>query len=174
MRKFLLLTAAAALLAACSPPRPEQKADAPPAPPIVSACNDVAPDAAKLVELRGQTVAAASLPPELRGGPITPGEYDLSSGTILSVDAQPATLAAALRVSESEAGVRLDWAENAAGAETRWSALLQEGPPSLLVFSCGREGQAEISFGVEQNRLLVRWPDPARGGSVDLVLTRRG
>lgn len=180
MRRRTILLAACAVLSACSPPASEQKSETPPAPapePIEIACNTLAPDMTKPVRLSDQAVAAAALAPELPGGPITPGVYDLTAGNV--TDGAPVWTEdrfVALEVAESEAaGVTFSVAEARLGAETaRWSATFHGGPPAQLAFTCGREGQAQIEFAAEANRLQLRLPDPGGVGRQYLVFTRRG
>ena len=100
MRAFLLTTAIAALLAACSPPAERsERPETPPAPATV-ACNDVAPDAARQVAV-GEEMATAAAAAELRGGSIAPGTYDLTSASrIGAATGWNGTRAVALAVSD--------------------------------------------------------------------------
>lgn len=174
MRRVLLLAAVA--LAACQPPAPQEKAEAPPAPPEVEAsCNIVVPDVARAVRLGDEPVAVATLPPELPGGPITPGTYDLTAGYV--VDGAPAwneDRFVALEVAESNEGVVFNWAEARSGAPTeRWSASFHQGPPARLQFGCGREGETEIQFAAQPATLQLRLPDAGGTGAMVLLFSRR-
>jgi len=175
MRRFMLLAATAALVA-CSPPQQQtQPARAPlPEPPVVTACNAITPNAAQAVTLSDETVAVASLPPELPGGPIAPGVYDLASGVRIGGAAGwQGARATALEVTEGGAGVAVNWAQSTgAGAEIdRWTASFHEGPPAQLAFACGRTGQSEITFQASATELRLRMPDA--GGAGHLLLTFR-
>ena len=79
MRAFLITTAFAALLAACTPPAQQstERPDTPPGPTTI-ACNDVTPNAARQVSVTEEVVTAAAAS-DLRGGSIAPGTYDLVS-----------------------------------------------------------------------------------------------
>jgi hypothetical protein len=177
MRRFTLL-AAAAVLVACSPPAPRQT-EAPPAEPpvVVAACNSVTPDMTKPVRLGSEPVAVAALPPELPGGPIAPGAYDLISGNVADGAPEWSTdRFVALDVSESDAGVVFNYAAAAPGAETeRWTASFHQGPPSQIEYTCGHEGTAAITFAASgNNELRLRMPDPSGTGAQVLLFVRRG
>lgn len=176
MRRSILLAAAAAALLACSQPA-QREADAPAADetPIVRACNALEPDMSRAIQLPEEPVAAASLPPELPGGPITPGIYDLVSGARLDgAPAWPDARAVSLEVTEGPGGVTFNWAQaGATGEAERWTASFHQGPPAQLAFSCGREGQMPIAFGVRDNDLQLRLPDPSGAGAQRLVFARR-
>lgn len=175
MRATWFSAAACAVLMACSPPS-APKADAPPAPtpaPAQTACNTVTPDITKAVSLRTEAVAAASLPPELLGGPVQPGTYDAISGVLSGGATEPdGALVAALQVAETENGVTFNWAQSVSGNQSRWTATFVEGPPARLAFTCGREGETNTSYGVENNQLQLRIPEGS--GAATYVLVRRG
>lgn len=173
MRVTWFSAAACAALMACSPPS-APKGEAPPAPaPEISACNSVTPDISKPVSLRTEAVAAAALPPELLGGPVQPGTYDVISGVLSGGAPEPTgAMFAALEVAETENGVTFNWSQSVAGEDARWTASFIEGPPARLVFSCGREGDANTAYGVENNQLQLRIPEG--GGAATYVLMRRG
>src|SRR5215475_10396792 len=86
VRRLLLLTALA--LAACSPPASQTTTSATSVETTATttlaqtACNTLAPDITKTVRLTRAPVAVAALP-DLAGGPIEPGIYDLTSGNVL-------------------------------------------------------------------------------------------
>lgn len=178
MRTFMLLAASAAVIA-CSPPSGTESAkQAPPAspiPPVEAACNDVAPNMTRAAQVQTEAVAAASLAPDLPGGPITPGVYDLQS--VIPMDgARRWTEAhfAAISVIESDAGVAINWADAADTGETeRWNATFHQGPPARLNFICGRSGEAGITFAAEPNTLQLRVPDVSGTGSLHLTFAKR-
>lgn len=174
MRRLVLL-AAVSTLVACSPPPREAEAPSPAPTPAQFVCNDLAPDLAHPVTLGAEAVAVAALPPELPGGPITPGIYDLTGGALL--DAAPAwqsPRAVALSVSESASGVTFNWAEASAGAApTRWTASFHQDPSPQLAFSCGREGSSPIAFQAQAGDLSLRMPDPSGRGNLFLTFKRR-
>jgi hypothetical protein len=128
------------------------------------------------VRVQTAVAAAAALAPELRGGPINPGTYDLSSGA--ATDGAPdwgEDHFVALAVAETDAGVTFNWADSTPGQETqRWSAAFREGPPAQLEFSCGRDGQIDVEFAAQTGDLRLVMPDPRGTGRVLLVFTRRG
>ncbi|MGQ0532934.1 MAG: hypothetical protein ACT4OF_09645, partial [Caulobacteraceae bacterium] len=104
MRTFLLTIAVVALLAACSPPASQQERPETPPGPAVVACNDVAPDMARQVSVE-DAIAAAVTAPDLRGGSITPGTYDLVRATrIGAATGWSGTRAVARAVTEDPAG----------------------------------------------------------------------
>jgi len=177
MRRFMLLAATAALVA-CTPPQQRNEpapAPLPEPPPAATACNAIAPNPAQAVTLSDEAVAVASLPPELPGGPISPGVYDLTSGNRIGGAAGwQGARATALEVTEGGAGVALNWAQ-VAGAETeRWTASFHQGPPAQLAFLCGRTGQSEITFQASANELRLRMPDASGVGQLFLVFRKRG
>ncbi|MGE3141870.1 MAG: hypothetical protein AB7L65_00985 [Hyphomonadaceae bacterium] len=174
----LIAPAAALLLFACSQPAQTPAAPPPTAGPAQTptlACNDVAPDAAAPVQVEAGALAAAALPPDLPGGPITPGVYDLRR--IQAVDDAPAWTAnrpAALAVTEGPDGVVFNWADAPAGAAPdRWTASFREGPPAQLNFSCGRSGAAPIAFSASAAELRQRLPAANGEGGYQMVLARR-
>ncbi len=174
MRTRLMLAAAALALAACSPPA-QQNAPAPAdeLPPGVVACNDVAPDMARLVSVQDPVAAAAEA--GLRGGPIAPGTYDLASATrIGEATGWSDPRAAALVVSESADGaVTFNWASAPAGGTAdRWTASFTDTPAPRLTYTCGRIGAVDAAFEVSAGQLHLRLPDGG-AGSLDLVLTPR-
>jgi len=176
MRKRLMLAAAMLALAACSPPAGRQTPSTPPPgdqPPGVVACNDVAPNMARLVTVQDPVAAAAEA--GLRGGPIAPGAYDLASATRIGAAtgwADPR--AAALVVSESADGaVTFNWASAPSGGTAdRWTASFTDTPETRLTYTCGRIGAVDAAFEVNANHLRLRLPDGG-AGSLDLVLERR-
>jgi hypothetical protein len=176
MRRTILM-AAAALLAACSQPSNTAQTEPPPeTPPVVTACNTVTPDLSKQVQLQTEPVAAASLPPDLPGGPITPGIYDLQSGFVAGgAPAWTEARAVALEVTESAtAGVVFNWAAAPDRSDSaHWTAAFHEGPPAQLAFTCGRTGGSEIAFSVQQDQLRLRIPDPSGTGTQALLFVRR-
>jgi hypothetical protein len=165
MRRFLLTTAVAALLAACTPPASQQdRPDTPPGPQVV-ACNDVSPDAARQVAV-GEEVAVAAAAADLRGGTIAPGTYDLTRATrVGAATGWSGTRAVALEVSEDQAGaVTFNWAGAASGGETdRWTATFTEAPQPRLAYTCGRAGEVPAEFAAESNALQLRLQDGASG-----------
>lgn len=166
MRPFLISAAAAALVLACSPPA-EREAEAPPqTPPTVQACNDVAPDAARQVQVEGELAVAAAAS-DLRGGSIVPGVYDLvSARRIGAATGWQGTRAAALDVSEAASGaVTFNWASAAPGeVRDTWTATFTEAPgDARLTYTCGRIGTIGAEFSAEANALELRLPDGANG-----------
>lgn len=176
MRRWILMAASAALVA-CSPPSNTAQTEPPvETPPLVeAACNSVTPDLSKQVQLHTEPVAAAALPPDLPGGPITPGIYDLDGGFVSAgAPAWTEARAVALEVTESSAGVVFNWAAAPDRSEdARWTATFHEGPPAQLSFTCGRSGNAEIAFGAPNNQLRLRMPDPSGTGAQALIFVRR-
>ncbi|MET0183102.1 MAG: hypothetical protein ABW199_09475 [Caulobacterales bacterium] len=179
MRRLLLLAASAGLIA-CTPPRSEETAQQapPPAPtaPIEAACNTVSPNLTRAAVVQTEAVAAAALAPELPGGPITPGVYDLQN--VVLMDGAPqwsGSHFAAVEVVESDAGVAINWADITADGETsRWNASFHQGPPARVSFICGRSGESDITFSAEPNRLQLRVPDESGTGRLQLSFARRG
>jgi hypothetical protein len=170
-----MLAAAVLALAACSPPA-ERPAPAPTdeLPPGVVACNDVAPNMARLVSVQDAVAAAAEA--GLRGGPIAPGAYDLASATrIGEATGWADPRAAALVVTEAADGaVTFNWASAPAGGTAdRWTASFTDTPAPRLTYTCGRVGAVDAEFAVEAGQLRLRLPDGG-AGSLDLVLQRRG
>jgi len=168
MRMLVLL--AAASLAACSPPT--QQAPAPtPEPPTEIACNAVAPNLTRQVQVQEQTVVSAS---DLSGGAIAPGLYDLASATrIGAATGWQGARAVALEVSEQDAAVTFNWAGAAAsGPVDRWTARFTDTPDVRLSYTCGRIGDVPAEFTASGNRLQLRLPDGG-AGSLELTFERR-
>lgn len=165
MRAFLITTAFAALLAACTPPSQQsERPDTPPGPTTI-ACNDVTPNAARQVSVTEEVVTAAAAS-DLRGGSIAPGTYDLVSA--MRVDGATGwtgTRAVALSVSEDQSGgVTFDWAGVEAGGETdRWTATFSETPQPRVAYTCGRVGEVAADFAAQSNTLQLRLQDGASG-----------
>jgi len=172
-----MLLAATAALIACSPPQQRTEpapAPLPEAPPAQTACNTTAPNPAQAVTLSDEAVAVASLPPELPGGPITPGVYDLTSGNRIGGAAGwQGARATALEVTEGGAGVAVNWAQSSGTETERWTATFHQGPPAQLAFLCGRTGQSEITFQASATDLRVRMPDASGTGHLLLVFRKR-
>ncbi|WP_395645835.1 hypothetical protein [Terricaulis sp.] len=176
MRRLLLLAAVA--LAACQPPA--DKNAPPPATTstptsVVAACNDVAPDATKQVQLQTQPLAAAALAEGLDGGPVSPGVYDLTAGNV--ADGAPmwaSPRAVALAVTESGGAVTFNYAAAPAAGDTeRWTASFADGPPATLTFSCGRTGATPVTFEAQGANLRLVIPDASGVGSVYYTFARR-
>lgn len=175
MRRLLFSAACAALLIACSPPA--QQADAPASEPAaqVQACNDVAPDLARMVGIEAQmaTAAAAS---DLRGGAIAPGVYDLTRAVrIGQATGWQGERAVALEVTESaEGGTAFDWAGAAPGGDIdRWTASFSDaGEHPIMSYTCGRIGDVALEFTAQANALTLRVPDGANG-TLHLEFQRR-
>lgn len=174
MRRLLLLTAATTLMA-CSQPQQPQTTQAAPQTPIVRACNALEPDMSRALAPEEEGVAAAALPPELPGGPITPGIYDLTGG--VRVDGAPAwpdARAVSIEVAESADGVTFNWAQaSATGEAERWTAQFHQGPPAQLSFTCGRTGEAQIAFTPTAHSLQLRIPDASGVGALRLTFEKR-
>lgn len=175
MRRILLLAAVA--LAACQPPS-DNNTPPPGTTPtnVVTACNDVAPDATRQVQLQTQPLAAAALAEGLDGGPISPGTYDLASGSV--ADGAPVWAsphAVALAVSENAGAVTFNYAAapSAGGDVQRWTASFAEGPSATLTFSCGRTGASTITFEAQGANLRLMIPDASGTGSIYYVFARR-
>lgn len=164
MRKLLLITAALAL-AACQPApttAPEPEAEAPPA---VTACNTLSPDLMKLVAVQDEAVAALPAA-SLAGGPITPGTYDLTRAIrIGGATGWNGERAAVLEVTESDAGVVLNWSSAAAhGPRDTWTATLSDNSEATrLTYSCGRVGEVEAGVVASESSLDLRIADGANG-----------
>jgi hypothetical protein len=172
MRHLILLSLVAAL-AACGQPRQETptEADAPAPTPAVVACNQVAPDAGKMVSVQDPLAAAAAVA-DLRGGRIAPGTYDLVSATrVGQPTGWPGQNAVALQVDEAQSGeVTFNWASTR--ADDRWTATFAEAPAPSLTFTCGRMGTVGADFAVAGTNLQLRLPDGA-SGSLDLTFAPR-
>lgn len=171
--RFALFFAAAAALAACSQPAEGPETKAPSAPPAVAACNDLAPDTTRLVEVRDGD-ATATPAAELRGGSIAPGVYDLTGAArIGAATGWREPRAVALRVAESDDGVVLNWAGSAPGGPIdTWTATLRETPSVRLSYTCGRIGDVEAAFSAQADRLELRVQDGA-SGALSLTFARR-
>ena len=119
MRSLFVSAALVALLVACSP-APQREAEAPSDPaPQVQACNDVAPDLARMVRHRGANRPLRRRRSDLRGGAITPGTYDLTRAVrIGQATGWQGERAVALEVTEDPGGgVMFNWAGAAAGGD---------------------------------------------------------
>lgn len=174
MRKFLVSVAVAALLAACSPPASQDTTERPDEPPVVAACNDITPNAARQVSVGDEVVTAAAAA-DLRGGSIAPGTYDLTAATRVGAPTGwGGTRAVSLAVSEEvNGGVLFNWAgAPPSGERDTWSASFTEAPQPHITFTCGRIGGADIDFAVEGNALQLRMPDGATG-ALALTFERR-
>ena len=175
MRLLFVSAALAALLVACSP-APQREAEAPSEPaPQVQACNDVAPDLARMVGIASEQ-AVASAASDLRGGAIAPGTYDLTRAVrIGQATGWQGERAVALEVTEdSGGGVMFNWAGAAAGGDVdRWTASFNDsGEHPIITYTCGRMGDVAAEFTAQQNALTLRVPDGANG-SLHLEFGRR-
>lgn len=174
MRAFLITTALASLLAACTPPAQQTERPNTPPGPTTIACNDVAPDTARQITVTDEIVTAAAAS-DLRGGSITPGTYDLVSAMrVGSATGWSGTRAVALAVSEDQAGaVTFNVASAAPGGETdRWTATFTETPQPRVAYTCGRIGEVPADFATQNNVLQLRLQDGA-GGQLALEFQRR-
>ncbi|HYD71590.1 MAG TPA: hypothetical protein VEF55_00520 [Candidatus Binatia bacterium] len=176
MRSLFASAALAALLVACSPPA-QLEAEAPSAPPPqVPACNDVAPDLARMVSIASEE-AVAEAASDLRGGAIAPGVYDLTRAVrVGQATGWQGARAVALEVSEDAGGaVTFNWAGAAAGGEVdRWTATFNDsGEHPIITYTCGRMGDVAAESTAAQNALTLRVPDGANG-SLHLEFARRG
>lgn len=164
MRKLLLGVALAAFVTACQPPaqRPEAPAETP---PTVAACNAATPDATRQVTIEDELAVAAAAP-DLRGGRIAPGVYDLTRAVrIGGATGWSGTRAVALDVTENPTGgVTFNWAGRGAdGAVDTWTASFAEAPSPRLSYTCGRIGDIDAEFMAANNMLQLRLPDGADG-----------
>lgn len=155
-----------AALVACSPP----SADAPKAPerpetPQIAACNEVQPDATKLVSVQEEIVTAAAALADLSGGRIAPGLYDLTSAQrIGGATGWSGQRAVSLDVTEANGGVVFNWAGAAPGGERdTWTANFTDTPAVQLTYSCGRVGTVGGDFTAEGDALTLRLTDGANG-----------
>jgi len=171
MRLGALVLATA--LVACSPPAVQTQERPPATPPAGAACNALAPDPTRLVEVRDGE-AAATAAAELRGGAIAPGTYDLIGAVrIGAATGWREPRAVALQVAESDEGVVLNWAGSAPGGPIdTWTATLRETPSVRLSYSCGRIGDVEAAFSAQADRLELRIQDGA-SGALSLSFARR-
>lgn len=175
MRSLFASAAFAALLIACSPPA-QREADAPSDPaPQVQACNDVAPDMARMAPI-GAEMALASAAGGLRGGAIAPGVYDLTRAVrIGEATGWQGERAVALAVTEDASGVTtFNWAGAASGGEIdRWTATFNDsGEHTIMSYTCGRMGDVAVEFTALPDALTLRVPDGANG-SLHLEFARR-
>ncbi len=175
MRLRVPAAAIAALLIACSPPA-QREAEPPLAPsPQVQACNDITPNAARMVRVEEQ-MALASAAADLRGGSMAPGVYDLTRAVrIGQATGWQGERAVALEVTEGASGaVTFDWAGAATGGEVdRWTATFSDaGEHPILSYTCGRMGEVAVEFTAPPNALTLRIPDGANG-SLQLEFQRR-
>jgi hypothetical protein len=172
--RSLFSSAAFALLVACSPPA-QREAEAPESAPQVQACNDLAPNASRMVEIEAEQ-AVASAASDLRGGILSPGMYDLTRAVrIGQATGWQGERAVALEVSEDGSGVvTFNWAGAAPGGEVdTWTAEFTDvAEQGQLTYTCGRIGQVLAGFATSANTLQLRLPDGANG-SLQLDFTRR-
>lgn len=143
--------------------------------PSSVACNDLAPDPA-------HSVLIASLPPaagralagNLNGGPLTPGTYDLTSGVVQDGATRwTEARAVALSVADGDSGAVLNYAEAQNGATARWSANFSDTPSPTLTFTCGRSGQAAITYEASSNELRMSIPAENGVGRFFMVFAKR-
>lgn len=168
----LILFAAAAALAACTPPSQTTSVETTePTTTVQTACNTLTPDPTKRVQLTQDNAAAALA--DLAGGPITPGAYDLANGSVgAGASAWPMPRAVALDVAETANGTVFNYASDDP-ADPRWTATLREGPPSAIEYTCGRIGNAEITFAATPTQLRLRMPGSNGEGFTTLVFAKR-
>lgn len=175
MRSLFSSAAFAALLVACSPPAQREPEAPSETAPQVQACNDVAPDVARMVSITSAE-AVAEAASDLRGGAIAPGVYDLTRAVrVGEATGWQGERAVALDVREDAAGaVTFNWAGAAAGGEVdRWTASFNDsGEHPIITYTCGRMGDVAAEFSAAQNALTLRIPDGARG-SLHLDFQRR-
>lgn len=111
----------------------------------------------------------------MRGGPIAPGAYDLTSAQrIGAATGWSGTRAVALDVAEEATGaVSLRWAGAPPQGDTdRWNATLTDTPEPRLTYTCGRMGEVAADFSATAGELQLRLPDGA-GGSLHMTFARR-
>jgi hypothetical protein len=174
MRAFLLTTALAMSLGACTPPASQDGRPQTPPGPQLAACNDVTPDASRQIGVE-DAVAATATASDLRGGEIAPGTYDLVRAIrIGAATGWNGTRAVALAVSEDSAGaVTFNWAGSAPGGEVdRWTASFSDTPEPRINYTCGRAGEVAAEFAAAQTSLQLRLPDGA-GGQLAMDFERR-
>lgn len=171
MRLVPLLAAAA--LVACSPPS-TQAPETPTAPeaPQIAACNEVQPDATKLVSVQDEVVTAALA--DLSGGRIAPGLYDLTTATrIGGATGWDGQRAVSLDVTEANGAVVFNWAGAATGGERdTWTANFTDTPDVRLTYTCGRVGEVGGDFTAVGDALTLRLTDGANGALL-LAFQRR-
>lgn len=175
MLRRTLLAAAVFAIGACTPPAPQEKAEAPqPEPAQEIACNSVAPDVGKQVGVVEAPVTAAAA--DLRGGRIAPGVYDLTAAQrIGGATGWQGTRAVALDISEDAqtGAVTLNWAGTTpTSLIDRWTATLTDAPQARLAYSCGRIGEVDASFAAAERTLDLRLADGANG-ALQLTFERR-
>lgn len=168
--RSLILIALAFTLAACDPPREARDRPKGPQPPP---CNLVEPDLARVVMVQDPVAAAAAVA-DLRGGPIAPGTYDLTSATrVGQPTGWPGASTVAIEVAETQSGeVTFNWAGIRDGQSDRWTATFTETPEPSLTFTCGRIGHIGAAYAMSGANLQLRLPDGANG-SLDLVFEPR-
>jgi hypothetical protein len=168
MRTLFIAVSLAALLAACQPPSSQQQQSEAPTieQPQMTACNAVVPDLQRAVSVQ-ESLAVASVASSLRGGRVAPGTYDLTAATRIG---QPTgwqgARAAALEVTESDAGTVLNWVSAPAGGgdADRWTATLNDSAATpTITYTCGRMGDVAAEFTAQPTALTLRLPDGANG-----------
>lgn len=179
MRRILLLAVSVATLAACQPPSSApsgstQSTTTAPTPAVVM-CNEVTPDPTQArMPAALPPAAVAALSESLRGGPITPGTYDMTSGVLQGGAAGwTEARAVAINVADSDAGTVLNYAETRGAETARWTATLNDAPPSTLAFTCGRTGSAEVTYAASANELRITVPAETGAGAIYYVLAKR-
>jgi len=182
MRQLLILSAFI-VVASCQPAAPpsapatsdQSTTSTPTTTPVSAACNDLAPDPA-------HTVLLASLPPaagralasNLNGGPLTPGTYDLTSGVVQDGATRwTEARAVALSVADGNSGAVVNYAEAHNGEISRWSANFSDAPSATLTFTCGRSGQAAITYQASNNELRMSIPAENGVGRFYMVFAKR-
>lgn len=166
----LLLSVAACGQSSQAPGAPTPRPSAP------VACNDVAINPALSVR-PNVGVATAPVEAALLGGAIPPGTYDLQRAEQRggAPDWHDERFES-VRVADTEAGQTLDFAA-ARGAATaapeRFTGRIEEGPPAALVYTCGRTGQAALSFAAAGQELQLLLPAEGNAGQTLHVLVRR-
>lgn len=174
----ILFAASIAVLAACqpasAPPTSDTTTAQTPAPAVVS-CNEVAPDASKQVLIASlPPAAAAALADNLRGGPLSPGTYDLTSGIVQGgATGWTQARAVAVDIADTDAGTVLNYAEAGGGDVTRWTANFNNASPATLTFTCGRTGQATVQYQSNANELRLSMPAESGAGSYYMTFAKR-
>jgi len=127
-------------------------------------------------------VLLASLPPaagralagNLNGGPLTPGTYDLTSGVVQEGATRwTEARAVAMSVADGYSGAVLNYAETRNGEISRWSANFSDAPSATLTFTCGRSGQAAVSYQASGNELRMSIPAEIGVGRFYMVFAKR-